>query len=87
MPNVSTGTKVTLRNLQERLKQGVPISKHGNFKSVSKQAVAKIYEGHLNGTIVYKTDSQDRILAYPKGFTPKRGRPPKAESAEIADTE
>jgi len=86
MPNMSTGTKVTVRNLQERLKQGVPIPKMGNLKGISRGALAKIYEGHLDGDIVFKVDTQDRVLAYPKGFTPKRGRPPKqAAEADAAE--
>jgi len=82
MPNLSTGTKVTVRNLQERLKQGVAVPKMGNLKGISRGALEKVYEGHLAGDIVFKVDTQDRILAYPKGFTPKRGRPRKDADTE-----
>lgn len=74
---MSTGTKVTVRNLDERLKQGVAIPKMGNLKGISKGALAEIYDRHLKGEVVFKVDTQDRVLAYPKGFTPKRGRPRK----------
>lgn len=82
MPEVSTGTKVTVHNLEDRLKQGVPIPKMGNLKGISHGALEKIYEGHLKGDIVFKVDTQYRLLAYPKGYTPKRGRPRKNPESE-----
>lgn len=92
MPNLSTGKKVTLANLEKHLNsaQGVPIPKTGNLKGITKTALAEVYERHLKGDIKYKTDTQDRLKAYAKDYVPVRGRPrtrKEAVETEVATAE
>ncbi len=77
MPNVSNGTKVTKRNLQERLKQGVQISRMGNHKTITKTALVELLGLYAEGKVKFRVDTQKRIFAYPKDHNPKRGRPRK----------
>ena len=97
MPKLTTGKKITLKTLEKHLRtaQGVPIPKTGNLKGITRNALKRIYEMHLDGEIKFKTDTQERLKAYAKDYVPKRGRPRKeeveaeAESVEVetADSE
>lgn len=89
MPKLTTGKKITLKTLEKHLRtaQGVPIPKTGNLKGITKTALQKVYEMHLNGEVKYKTDTQDRLKAYAKDYVPKRGRPRKDEGETVEANE
>lgn len=88
MPTLTTGKKITLKTLEKDLRtaQGVPIPKTGNLKGITRNALKRVYEMHLDGEIKFKTDTQDRLKAYAKDYVPKRGRPAK-EQPEVIEAE
>ena len=85
MPKLSTGTKITLANVEKRLSTaaGVPIPKTGNLKGITKTALQRVYDMHLAGDVKFKTDTQDRLKAYAKDYVPVRGRPRKEAAPEV----
>lgn len=84
MPKVTTNSKITLKNLNDYLNasDGVPIPRMGNLKGITRTALARVFEMHLNQEIKFKIDSQKRIRAYSKDYIPKVGRPSKQEKVK-----
>ena len=77
MPNVTKSTKVTKRNLTDRLEKGIQIPRMANLKTISQGAFEELMLMYARGEVKLKVDTQKRVTAWPKDYVPKVGRPRK----------